>query len=477
MPDLLNAGFKEPFPLIAKSQDKLVDLLTTWMAICPGKDPPGSVKLDRNYCGHKITPGKQLAFTATSDYVWVERIPISKSHMGWMLKEEDGYCMLVLNNPANNGRWRGYHGWLGGDLGFTSITVADTGPGLRQTLDGQMNDGPKKGNSNSSRRASHESSSFSDLSDFDETEEDGEPMNEPCTNSHNGKSSKRPQPDVGTAETAPVMIKQEPKRTAVRQAAMRRNQIERQTDEQRWRFDTPPLSSMETVKNMRWPPQYVSPPRTPQRKNLRQTVTPKRQNTSAAPDSQAFPHERSSSPEVVAAGPARTPPGTRRSSRVIKRTSYTFKTPLATLSKKSHAPKTPSKDSHKKKASEPLTPISPASTSTAIEPSLSQSADTINVIVHFFLSDDSLGAVPIPLDQCNSVDRFFNQALRAWRFLGIPDGGDSMAGVRVMMEGVQWPIIVAWGEVDAFGWLIDAITKAKGGRTDDLHVQVKCIAK
>lgn len=101
----------------------------------------------------------------------------------------------------------------------------------------------------------------------------------------------------------------------------------------------------------------------------------------------------------------------------------------------------------------------------------------MNIIVHFFLSDETLGAIPVPLEQCNSVDTFFTQAMSAWRFLGNPDGSDSMAGIRVIMEGVQWPTIVSWGAADAFGRMMDAIAKARIGKMDDLHVQVKCIAK
>lgn len=35
--------------------------------------------------------------------------------------------MLVKSSIQNRAGWRGYHGWLGGELGFTSLVVASTG--------------------------------------------------------------------------------------------------------------------------------------------------------------------------------------------------------------------------------------------------------------------------------------------------------------------------------------------------------------
>lgn len=223
----------------------------------------------------------------------------------------------------------------------------------------------------------------------------------------------------------------------------------------------------------RWPPQYVSPPPTPRGHNTRLNPKPKRQKTPAGLDSQVSTRQRSSSPEFLSAGPARAPPATRHSN-IIKRGSYALKTPIDKVGK---TKKPCDHKDHKKDTAEPLTPVSRALKSPRSKVCVSESVTTTNVIVHFFLSDEDLGAIPATLEQCNSVNAFFTKALSAWRFLGSPDGGDSMAGVRVMLEGVQWPIIVAWGAADAFGWMMDAIAKAKSGKVDDLHVQVKCIPK
>jgi len=447
---LTQAGFGKPFPMVACSEKDLIGDLTMWMMDHPGRAPPGSVGLQRTYCGLEHPYWEELTFTGTSEHVWVERFTINDSYMGWILREHDESCMLVLKHTLNNAQWRGYHAWLGGDLGFTSLTIADAGPRLSK----DMGDSGENSSRNDLDQGKQKSSSFIDLTGFDESADDlaGDPLTETLQQ----ETDKTSAPNLHSSRPTSTNIKKEPSRSEIRQAIIRRNLIERQTEEERWRFQTPPV---DTVQRKRWPPQYVSPPPTPQLKKTRGMQRKYQETATRRSKRQA---QRSPSPEIISAGPTYSPPRTTHSGRVVKRRSNAVKTT---------SPKTPLK----KGRADPKTPISPALTVTPTQPFSGEPALKAGVIVHFFLSDDRIGAIPVPLDQCDSVDSFFNQALRAWSFLGNSDGGDSLVGVRVIMHGVPWPIIVAWKAADAFGWMMDAITKVKSGKTDDLHVSVTCI--
>ena len=61
--------------------------------------------------------------------------------------------------------------------------------------------------------------------------------------------------------------------------------------------------------------------------------------------------------------------------------------------------------------------------------------------------------------------------------MGNPEDGDSLTGVRVSIDGLQWPIVVAWRSEDSFAWMMDAVKKAESGTKDKLNVRVTCIAK
>ena len=86
---------------------------------------PGSTAFYRPYVGKKHCYLKPIYFATTFEIVEVERFEISPTRMGWMLKDRDQSCMLVNNASANTGARRGYHGWLGADKGFSTLTIAD----------------------------------------------------------------------------------------------------------------------------------------------------------------------------------------------------------------------------------------------------------------------------------------------------------------------------------------------------------------
>lgn len=260
-----------------------------------------------------------------------------------------------------------------------------------------------------------------------------------------------------------VVVKQEPTLTQIRQSTLKRRQAERQTLGLRWRSETPPLSSMDTVKKFRWPPQYVSPTSTPlpEKHKASDPKSYKRRNIGGQLPNCA--HSRSSTPEFMSESPVTPPQGVRRSSRATSAAHYQMLSP----------PKTPKKTKFlAKNSSTASAPIVTQPQSSAFEASLAN-----HVTIHLFLSDESLGAIPITLNECNTSVKFFNQALSAWNLLGLEDQARDMAAVSVTIDGVQWPMVLPWGNSQAFQRMLGALEHAQHGTITGLEVRVKCIKK
>lgn len=428
---LQTAGFTEPFPVTTSNEEDLIQILERWMTSHPGEQPPASRSFHKEQCG-RFCCATELTFGSTSEPVWVERIRISAFHMAFFLKDDDGSCMLVKPNYANNNGWRGYHGWRGADLGFTLQTIAQTGSvaNLRSRdliEDYQAEDSGERGFA----QASYTSERSAEEQSIEKT------------------VSIHP----GTAEAErQIAIKKQPSGTSTRQAAMRRNRLERQTSEERWRYETPPLSSLEVVRKRRWPPQYVSPsPISQPQKRLR--GRPKK--LKAPTLSQSSRRQRSSSPVLTSLGRAQDKPMKRAPRKTAPR-----KIPPRMIAEKPQLPISP------------VSPFSPPSVNTAMDP-----APKTNIILHFFLQKRELGALPTPLAQCESADQFFDHVEEAWSFLPSRDGTSEIAAVSVEVEGVEWPMIIPWRDPLAHQWMMETIAKAAIGRSYDLHVQVKCVSK
>ena len=425
---LQTAGFTEPFPVTALNEEDLIQVLERWITSHPDEQPPASTALLKAYCGRTFHYAKELTFVSTSEPVWVERVKISASHMAFFLMDDEGSCMLVNANSSNNHEWRGYHGWLGADLGFTLLTIAQTGSAVKWQPEVMI-----------------ENFQAEDIGDGGLAE-----MPHPSELIGEDQSIEKTVsiPPRTTEAERQVTIKKEPSRTSTRQAAIRCNQLERQTDEERWRYETPPLSSLDAVKKRRWPRQYVSPPPIPQpQKRLRGPKSSVSQNSRP---------QRCSTPVLISVGRAREKPRKR-------------------APKKTGPKKTPDR----KIADTPQLPISPVSPFSlpSINRAMPEQAPKTNIILHFFLQRKELGALPTPLAQCNTADQFFDHAEEAWGFLTSRDGASEMAAVSVEVEGVEWPMIIPWRDPLAHQWMMETIAKAAIGRSYDLHVQVKCITK
>ena len=126
MSNLLKAGFTEPFPVIAPSEEKLIEIIEKWIEDHHGDNPPGSKPFANTRIGLSREFSTPITFSTTSEEVCAELYRVTNSRIAWILKDSNDSCMLVVSANGNNAQWRGYHGWLGGDLGFTAQTVANS---------------------------------------------------------------------------------------------------------------------------------------------------------------------------------------------------------------------------------------------------------------------------------------------------------------------------------------------------------------
>ena len=420
--NLVKAGFTEPFPVTAASEAELVQKLEDWMIDQSDTNPPGAIPANVQRLAEDKIYAIKITLATTTEEVFTRLCRVTRSPMVYIVQDADGSCMLAKPEVKNSSSRRGYYGWLGGNLGFTARTIANS-DGFQPS--GALSSPRAKGGSRSSSKHGCRAKY----------------LDSPVINFG---------ADTQFKSTTKLIVKIEPTITEVRQATLRRDRTERQTDEQRWRFETPPLSSMDTVKKRRWPPKYVSPPPTPQPKR-----SDKRRNIGGMLDNRVT--SRSSSPELLCAGPLTPPQGNRRSARV----NYKIPSP----------PKTPKKTKKIAKKS----PIITKPTTTTYQPSVLEPLTTKDVVLHFFLSNDSLGAVPVTLNECNTATKFFNQALSAWNLLGGGDQAGSMAAVSVMIDGFHWPTVLPWGNAAAFKRMMETIAIARIGKMGNFEIRIKCL--
>lgn len=448
--NLLRAGFSEPFPVTAPSEEQLVHMLNVWMAQYPDRSPPWLRPLNRGRLDNSYRNSASIFLASTLVEVYTSVRQMSPSGMTYILTDSDGSCMIGVPVAGNSMHERAYYGWLGGDLGFTSKPFVST-DGL------------------GSRVSANETLSSRNDQAIVMADQD-----EPCLPfDHDDNIKKKTdlmsdigvRPDAQPDPTNDIEIKNEPNLTEVRQATLRRIQAERQIQGPRWRFQTPPLSPTGTSKKFHWPPQYVSPPPTPQAKKRKASdaKTYKRRNIGGLlPNSN---RSRTSSPEFVSESPISPPQGLRRSARANHFGSYRLSYRLPSLPKTSKRTRTTAKKSAN--SAEPA--------ATTLQPSVQETPATKDVKIHFFLSNDSLGAVPVAMNECNTASSFFSQALSAWNLLGGGDHAETMAAVSVTIDGFHWPIVLPWGNATAFERMMETMTFAKTGKLGNLDVKVKCI--
>ena len=97
-----------------------------------------------------------------------------------------------------------------------------------------------------------------------------------------------------------------------------------------------------------------------------------------------------------------------------------------------------------------------------------------NTIIHFFLSDTKLGAIPLSLHECISLDTFFEEASKAWREL--EHGASTPVLVSVKFDWKTIPMVIRWRNSKGFKKMLETIRTAPCW--EDLNgycsVEVRC---
>lgn len=105
------------------------------------------------------------------------------------------------------------------------------------------------------------------------------------------------------------------------------------------------------------------------------------------------------------------------------------------------------------------------------------SSNSKNVIFHFFLAEEHHGAIPQPLERCETMDSFFDEARAAWGALGEEQHQSRMVAVKVIIEGVSWPVVVLWRNKEGFERMMGTVLKQAAEKQLELNVQVHCFKK
>ena len=438
----LQSESSEPMPIIARSQDELGIVLLSWMQEHNWKFPPRAIQ--GSILNVKDHVSRRLIFTGTSETIFVDRLLIHEKIIGWVLRAPDGSCMYTKHDQRNSQHWRGYKAWLGGDLGFTKTVLASS--------DGNHQKPSKRDRSAVPRG-------------LDATEEDKAPK------SDTSKFNSNP----GSTEDSLLAVKLENRAEGHRYPTRERRLAMFGNDFEVWELQgnrgvhTPPQPDVDAANSLQWVPWHPGTSHsTPQTKSKRQT--PKLQEAAS------ICSNRTRSPSFEMTSEIRESPRRHGRSASAKSHFSPRKRTVASgrlIAKLPVTPKTPSRRS----SSLTITPSPtlPKSKKTYSKALLASPPAAYNVIFHFFLSKESLGAIPKLFAQCATPHEFFHEARQAWHILGGPDDGARLLGVKVVIEGVARPIVLLWDSTDGFERMVEAITKEVEGKTDSLNVEVSCI--
>jgi len=94
-----------------------------------------------------------------------------------------------------------------------------------------------------------------------------------------------------------------------------------------------------------------------------------------------------------------------------------------------------------------------------------------NTTLHFFLSDPSLGAIPISLQKCMSRHDFLEEALTAWR--GLEPASSAPTLISVRFDWAPVPMVLKWKDKTGFGQMLEAIAAAPCWQQLDHHCNVQ----
>jgi len=463
-------GFSQQIPVIARSEAELVEMLRLWMRKHNGKLPPGATK------GSKIVVevfvAKELMFVGTREMILVDRFLVNETTIGWILRARDGSCMMTTHNNGNNGSWRGYKAWLGGDCGFTdTILVSSDGKRHRSSI---SNDNTELRNLDMIYRNTGVSN--------DSLKNTKNAVNPNCHStttetlyvglSHKGTIDRDGLKASDTRDARAVKSKIEGHRypTQKRRLASFGNSFEAWEAQGNRGEHTPPTSSFNTIEGYHWPTQHPgTPPITPQQQSKRRQP-PHKLHEAACLQPIGYRSPSIELTSVHQASPRRR--GRPRKSKFNGSYPEKKEGRLISATKLPLSPKTPPRASN---AITKHTPSSPTSKFLVSPATISEPYQASQIVFHFFLSNEGFGAIPKLFAQCATPKCFFKEAKAAYHALGKSTDKSRLLGVKVTIEGVTRPIVILWESEDGFERMVEAMANEVVGRIGNLNVEVRGI--
>lgn len=445
-------------------------MLRLWMREHNRELPPGATK------GSKIVVevfvAKELMFVGTREMILVDRFLVNETTIGWILRARDGSCMMTKPNNGNNGIWRGYKAWLGGDCGFTD-TILVSSDGKRHK--------PSISNHNTELRDLDMIYRNTGVSN-DSLKNTKNAVNPNCHStttktlyvglSHKGTTDRDGLKASDTRDAKAVKSKIEGHRypTQKRHLASFGNSFEAWEAQGNRGEHTPPTSSFNTIEGYHWPTQRPgTPPIAPQQQSKRRQP-PHKIHEAACLQPIGYRSPSIELTSVHQASPRRR--GRPRKSKFNDSYPEKKEGRLISATKLPLSPKTPPRASN---AITKHTPSSPTSKFLVSPATISEPYQASQIVFHFFLSNEGFGAIPKLFAQCATPKCFFKEAKAAYHALGKSTDKSRLLGVKVTIEGVTRPIVILWESEDGFERMVEAMANEVVGRIGNLNVEVRGI--
>lgn len=468
--NFLNSGSSGQIPLIARSKADLVKTLDLWIQNHDGRLPPGAIKGSiLNVQDHLAKP---LIFVGTSATILIDRLLVNKTTIGWVLRAADESCMYTRHTTiGSNIHWRGYSAWFGDEFGFTDTIMASTdGKPHKPTRPHEI-----ATPSDASKVNKSTSLSAQPPTQFQNANAHGDFSVNPQTFHTYSSSNDKVHKDgfaASLAKGSAVKPKSEGHRypTRNRRLASFTNEFKAWELQGNQGVQIPPISSSFMVNGYHWPPQHPgTPPPTPRKKSKRQRYPRRLQ--------EAVPLQsgRQRSPSIEITSNHQTSPGRRGRSKLLKSNDLGREKKAGGRAPSQNFPLTPKTPSHACIATTKSSPSIPTPNSLLFPATISEPYQADKIVFHFFLSDESFGAIPKLFVQCATPKSFFNEAHSAWHVLGETSDQARLLGVKVSIEGITRPVVVIWESKDGFKRMVEAISNETVGRTQNLNVEVRCI--
>ncbi|MCJ1468113.1 hypothetical protein MMC07_006741 [Pseudocyphellaria aurata] len=264
---------------------------------------------------------------------------------------------------------------------------------------------------------------------------------------------------------------------------------------------TPSLQSMEAVKRVRPSLHHPGSPSATPASNLRSARKRARSTSQKSADSRSSSSERSHLPNRRAGPEASNAANTTKVAKShMKESSFNYPTsrfrrtglkkamPKRLLVRPAELRKTMPKSLLPAPGLRQMTPedsaveaqlisAPPLSTTPESRASPPKPSPSKDVIFHFFLADEAHGAIPHPLENCDTMSSFFDEALAAWGALGEDQLQPRMAAVKVSMEGISRPVVVLWRNKEGFSRMMDMVREQAAEKQSKFHVEVRCFKR